>query len=246
MKFANTLLNTLFENGRKVDCNLQSVDSNSFNLMGLWRSKAREQGWTKEEMDAVVEECISGSRDHLLMTLVAFTGKKEKKVSPAQKQVFATFSFEEIKDLDDRFGGLVDELVPDSGISETLEGEIVRAFSRIEYRYYNDGDYYDKDYGIETVSPSMDWLMDCSPLGGKIEEIYKTNSHSCDEDYENMLRIMQKVIVEFVESKEGHYTENKEDSRSYNREGKSYIQEWEEEEEWEDIVTGKQIGRAHV
>ena len=42
---------------------------------------------------------------------------------------------------------IFDTLVAPQGKSETVEGELVRAISRIGYRYNNDGDYFYKGYG---------------------------------------------------------------------------------------------------
>ena len=43
-------------------------------------------------------------------------------------------------DLEETLDGLFDKYVPVSGKAETIGGEIVRAISRITYRFYNDGD----------------------------------------------------------------------------------------------------------
>ncbi len=38
------------------------------------------------------------------------------------------------------------KLVPDMGKADTLEGELVRAWNRMAYRHYNDGDsIYEED-----------------------------------------------------------------------------------------------------
>ena len=41
---------------------------------------------------------------------------------------------------EDRINKLFKELVPDTGKADSLAGELVRAMSRIGYRFYNDGD----------------------------------------------------------------------------------------------------------
>ena len=48
------------------------------------------------------------------------------------------------------FDKLFDLLVPESGKCDTLAGEIIRAINKIDYRWYNDGDRFFEDYGIET------------------------------------------------------------------------------------------------
>lgn len=41
---------------------------------------------------------------------------------------------------EDRINKLFKELVPETGKADSLAGELVRAMSRIGYRFYNDGD----------------------------------------------------------------------------------------------------------
>jgi len=57
------------------------------------------------------------------------------------------------------FEHLFDVLVPDSGKCDTLAGEILRAVNKIEYRWFNDGDRWFEDYGIETAGPAAKFLM---------------------------------------------------------------------------------------
>lgn len=60
-------------NGKTVQMNLVGLDGNAFSLMGAFSSNARRQGWTKEEIDVVISQCMSGDYDNLLCTLVAHT-----------------------------------------------------------------------------------------------------------------------------------------------------------------------------
>lgn len=54
---------------------------------------------------------------------------------------------------------LFDELVPKSGKAESLAGELVRAASRIGYRFFNDGDMVGVGYGKETCNPAARFLL---------------------------------------------------------------------------------------
>ena len=54
----------------KVKLTLVGLDGNAFSLMGAFQQAARKQGWSKAEIDAVIEKCISGDYDHLLGTLM--------------------------------------------------------------------------------------------------------------------------------------------------------------------------------
>jgi hypothetical protein len=56
---------------KKVRLRLVGLDGNAFFLMGAFARQARREGWTKEEIDAVLDEARSRDYDHLLSTLSA-------------------------------------------------------------------------------------------------------------------------------------------------------------------------------
>ena len=56
---------------KKVELELVGLDGNAFYLMGAFQRQARKEGWTKEEIEEVLEECRSSDYDHLLVTLMA-------------------------------------------------------------------------------------------------------------------------------------------------------------------------------
>jgi hypothetical protein len=56
-------------NGKTVELDLVGLDGNAFSLMGAFSRAARQQGWSKEEIDIVLNECKNGDYDHLLCTL---------------------------------------------------------------------------------------------------------------------------------------------------------------------------------
>jgi hypothetical protein len=68
-----------------------------------------------------------------------------------------------MSDIEDRFQAAFKKLVPGDGPCETKEGEILRAIGRIQYRWYNDGDWWDEGYGCETVGPAVAFLHDILP-----------------------------------------------------------------------------------
>jgi len=57
--------------GKKVKLQLVGLDGNAFFLMGAFSQAAQRQGWTKEEIDKVCDECMSGDYNNLLVTLMA-------------------------------------------------------------------------------------------------------------------------------------------------------------------------------
>ena len=58
---------------KKVKLKLVGLDGNSFSLMGAFQRQARKEGWSKEEIDQVLDEGRSGDYNHLLSTLMEVT-----------------------------------------------------------------------------------------------------------------------------------------------------------------------------
>ena len=56
---------------KKVNLNLVGLDGNSFSLMGAFQRQARKEGWSKEEIKSVLDDCMSGNYDHLLCVLTS-------------------------------------------------------------------------------------------------------------------------------------------------------------------------------
>ena len=46
---------------KRVKMQLVGIDGNAFSIMGVWQRNARRQGWTKEEIDKVLNECTTGA-----------------------------------------------------------------------------------------------------------------------------------------------------------------------------------------
>lgn len=55
---------------KKVQIELVGLDGNAFSIMGAWSGAAKRQGWTKEEIDAVLAEAESGDYDNLLSVIM--------------------------------------------------------------------------------------------------------------------------------------------------------------------------------
>ncbi len=58
---------------KKVKMELVGLDGNAFAIMGAWRSNALRQGWSQEEVRAVLKEAQSGDYNHLLATIAMNT-----------------------------------------------------------------------------------------------------------------------------------------------------------------------------
>lgn len=98
-----------------------------------------------------------------------------------------------------RINELFDELVPPSGKADTVAGEIIRAISRIGYRYFNDGDRIGIGYGRETCNPAARYLLTvCNDEVKKIiDEIWGVY---LDSVYEEILDRLKEAVLNFVES----------------------------------------------
>lgn len=54
---------------KKVKLQLVGLDGNAFSVMGAFQSQASREGWTKEEINGVLDEAMSGDYTHLLSTI---------------------------------------------------------------------------------------------------------------------------------------------------------------------------------
>ncbi len=63
---------------KKVKMNLVGLDGNAFSLMAAFSRNAKRQDWTKEEIDVVLQKCMSGDYDNLLSTLLEYTEEDDE------------------------------------------------------------------------------------------------------------------------------------------------------------------------
>jgi hypothetical protein len=54
---------------KPVKLRLVGLDGNAWSLMGAFSAQARNEGWNRDQIAAVIDECMSGDYDHLLCTL---------------------------------------------------------------------------------------------------------------------------------------------------------------------------------
>jgi hypothetical protein len=62
-------MKNLFSPPLFIDLELVGLDGNAFNLMGAFQRQAIREGWSREDIQKVLNECISGDYDHLVATL---------------------------------------------------------------------------------------------------------------------------------------------------------------------------------
>lgn len=58
---------------RKVKLDLAGLDGNAFNLLGRFQRAASEQGWSADEIKAVIVEATCADYDHLIQVLIEHT-----------------------------------------------------------------------------------------------------------------------------------------------------------------------------
>ena len=100
------------------------------------------------------------------------------------------------------FEHVFDTLVPDSGKCDTLAGEILRAVNKIEYRWFNDGDRFNEDYGIETCGQPAYFLAqievdDGEPFWDLILDVDKNGD---DSEYEKMIENLKSKAIELLKA----------------------------------------------
>jgi len=135
------------------------------------------------------------------------------------------------EDVEKRSEILFEKLVPSSGPAETREGEMLRAINKIVYRYYNDGDHFDKGYGCETTGPAHAFLVSIdTPIRTKLKEIFARAENTNDDNYEAITDEALEVVVSYIEEC-NEYTPNSVDMYEYDA---LFEDEEDEDEEYED------------
>ena len=122
---------------------------------------------------------------------------------------------ESAQSTDDKLEALFDILVPSSGPAETLAGELVRAMMRLEYRYYNDGDYFYTGYGLETCGSSAAFIAD--KTDNKIYSLILDTAENMDQDseYKQSLDKIANSVIYYVMNNSKTFWTKSEDSRDY-------------------------------
>lgn len=130
-----------------------------------------------------------------------------------------------------RINNLFEQLVPMSGKADSLAGELVRATSRIGYRFFNDGDLVNVGYGKETCNPAARFLIakgnsEISDLTIALWEI------SSEDAYEKILDALEGAVADYIKQNPDLRTQPTEDMWSFADEFEDRDDSWDEEEEW--------------
>jgi hypothetical protein len=55
-----------------LELDLTTVDGNAFAILGAFKAQAKKQKWSKESIQAVLDEATAGDYDHLLSTIMQY------------------------------------------------------------------------------------------------------------------------------------------------------------------------------
>ena len=133
----------------------------------------------------------------------------------------------------DKINALFEELVPASGKADSLAGELVRATSRIGYRFYNDGDQLGVGYGKETCNPAGRFLIKKAPkeIGDLVAALWGMYS---EDGYEAVLDVLVSKVADYVDANPDLRSQPTEDMFDYYDKYEDVDDSWEEDEEDEE------------
>ena len=133
---------------------------------------------------------------------------------------------------------LFEELVPTSGKAATVAGEIVRAVTRIGYRWNNDGDMIGCGYGRETCNPAARYLL--ANGDARIEVViallWRYGEWEEEDLYAEALRELCAAAVDLIEhgSVDLRAIPNTEDMFDYATDEDEDYDEEDEDDYWDD------------
>jgi hypothetical protein len=94
---------------KQVNLNLVGLDGNAFSLMGAFKQQARKEKWTPEEIEAVMDECMNGDYDHLLVTLSDHCNMNDKDYDQDEEDYDDDDDYEEDELVDALVGKFISE-----------------------------------------------------------------------------------------------------------------------------------------
>ena len=116
----------------------------------------------------------------------------------------------------ERVNAMAEELMPTSGKADSLAGELLRAVSRIGYRFYNDGDQVGIGYGNETCNAAARFL---GAHGTKKVACLARGMWGMEDEelYEAALDLLCKAVADQIDADPSLRTTPTEDMWSYYR-----------------------------
>lgn len=134
---------------------------------------------------------------------------------------------------------LFDKYVPSEGMCDTVGGELVRAYCRLHYRAYNDGDMPGEGYGNQTCNSSYRYIFNCGELKkymGQNMILYPDNCLNYN-DWIKQLDNFAIYFYRFLETDGKHLFEktNTVDSRTPSDDDiRDAMADEDEEDDWDD------------
>jgi len=132
-------------------------------------------------------------------------------------------------DYSNQFENILEQEVPRSGAAKTMYGEVIRAVNRICWRYWNDGDLFWKDYGIETCGDAAYFLLNYAP--DEIKNLILEMEYVDEDKYDNLCDELIKLAVNIdLENKNKLKAQQAMDHQNY-RLSKEVIYRWGDPDE---------------
>jgi hypothetical protein len=102
-------------------------------------------------------------------------------------------------------------LVPDQGNCQTVEGEILRAISKLYYRFYNDGDlvrYIRHDINLPTAAHRFLCNVLPAEFNTALAELRSLARDHDEKLYAKAMETLTDRIIQWIKAKKGVYTPN--------------------------------------
>ena len=151
-----------------VKVRLIGLDSNAFNLMGAFKRAARRQGTPKEEIDAVIKDCMSSDYTHLLCTLMDDTVDPDAEAEEEERRRNHVPSREELKEKHDvlltALVGTHVRVIGEDDSWDTEEGTLV---------HQDNGNWSDSFYYIKEVNDGSFYLNTVERIEGNVITVKK-------------------------------------------------------------------------
>ena len=136
-----------------------------------------------------------------------------------------------IEEAERKLDELADKYVPAMGMAKTCGGEILRAFARLYYRCYNDGDMPYEGYGNETCNSSYRYLTKYSFFRDRLKI-----TDDSDEWYRRLQAIMPDMYEWLIKRSDLFEVSNNVDSRTPTENDLEAAREseWDDEDDYYD------------
>lgn len=201
----------------KEKYDLVGIDGNAFSVIGYTRKAMKEQGYSTEEIKCYEDRVMKNNYSYLISESANIIIECNKRVldresnekMKLENRIPEKKSKRNREELDSYFNILFEKYVPNCGKSDTVGGEIVRAFCRIDYRWFNDGDYAGYGYGMGTAGPACTYLIGIPELEDSVENVLNIVDH--EEMYEKALLTLGNDVADYLDENPNLFEEKNEE-----------------------------------